>query len=54
MGCDPDAHTVANLAAGKPPIAEPGLPELVARGLEAGRLRFTSDVADAVRDAEVV
>jgi UDPglucose 6-dehydrogenase len=53
-GFDPDAHTVANLAAGKPPIAEPGLPELVTRGLEAGRLRFTADVADAVRDAEVV
>jgi UDPglucose 6-dehydrogenase len=53
-GFDPDARTVANLSAGQPPIAEPGLPELVTRGLAAGRLRFTADVADAVRDAEIV
>jgi UDPglucose 6-dehydrogenase len=53
-GFDPEAGTVANLAAGQPPIAEPGLAELITRGLDAGRLRFTADVADAVRDAEVV
>jgi UDPglucose 6-dehydrogenase len=53
-GHDPDARTVANLSAGQPPIAEPGLPELVKRGRDAGRLRFTVDVADAVRDAEIM
>ncbi len=35
-------------------MAEPGLPELIARGLHSGTLQFTSDLSDAVRDADVV
>jgi UDPglucose 6-dehydrogenase len=51
---DPAAETVAALAAGRLPVAEPGLVELIARGIQSGALRFTSDLPSAVRDAEVV
>jgi UDPglucose 6-dehydrogenase len=51
---DTDADVVAALAAGTPPIFEPGLEELVGRGLAAGTLRPTADPADAVRGATVV
>lgn len=46
-GIDSDAATIAGLAAGRPPLHEPGLVELVARGLAAGRLSFTTDRARA-------
>jgi UDPglucose 6-dehydrogenase len=54
VGLDFDADTVRNLKAGEPPIFEPGLEDLIKRGLREGRLRFTSDVVDALRDAEIV
>lgn len=51
---DVDAGKVARLSAGEVSILEPGLPELVAQGLAAGRLRFVVGAAAAVADAEVV
>ncbi|HYJ79086.1 MAG TPA: UDP-glucose/GDP-mannose dehydrogenase family protein [Longimicrobiaceae bacterium] len=51
---DIDAHKVARLSAGEVPIYEPGLEPLVERNLQDGRLSFTTDVAGAVRAAEVV
>ncbi|HMJ36401.1 MAG TPA: nucleotide sugar dehydrogenase [Baekduia sp.] len=51
---DADADAVAALAAGTPPIFEPGLEELVGRGLAAGTLRPVADAAVAVRGAQVV
>ena len=45
---DVDASKVAQLAAGKVPILEPGLPELVVEGLAAGRLQFVVGAASAV------
>jgi UDPglucose 6-dehydrogenase len=51
---DPSAATVADLQAGRPPVAEPGLEELVQKNLAAGRLRFTDDVSQAVSTASVV
>jgi UDPglucose 6-dehydrogenase len=42
------------LLAGGIPNYEPGLKELVSRNVESGRLRFTTDVEDAVKDSEVV
>ncbi|HEY8217630.1 MAG TPA: nucleotide sugar dehydrogenase [Acidimicrobiia bacterium] len=54
VGFDPDDTTVSDLAAGRPPVAEPGLAELVERMAAAGRLRFTSDRSAALEDAAVV
>ncbi|MDB4990643.1 MAG: UDP-glucose 6-dehydrogenase [Myxococcaceae bacterium] len=51
---DIDAAKVERLNAGEIPIFEPGLEDLVIRNRAAGRLRFTNDVAAAIRDAEVV
>src|ERR1700712_734672 len=49
-----DADKLALLRAGRMPIYEPGLERLVTENVAAGRLRFTSDLADAVQDVEVV
>ena len=43
---DIDANKVALLNAGGIPIFEPGLKEIVANNIAAGRLRFTTDVAE--------
>jgi len=51
---DIDAGKVARLQEGEIPIYEPGLEELVDRNLRARRLRFTTDLAAAVGDAELV
>ena len=45
---------IAVLRAGRMPIYEPGLEEMVARNVADGRLAFTSDIADAVRRSVVV
>jgi len=50
---DRDAGKVATLNAGGVPIYEPGLEELIDRNRAAGRLRFTTDTANAVAHAEV-
>ncbi|MCL4798116.1 MAG: UDP-glucose/GDP-mannose dehydrogenase family protein [Burkholderiales bacterium] len=46
---DVDARKIERLRAGEVPIHEPGLEPLVARNAAAGRLSFTTDVAEAVR-----
>ncbi|MBZ0142235.1 MAG: UDP-glucose/GDP-mannose dehydrogenase family protein, partial [Rhodocyclaceae bacterium] len=46
---DLDAEKIRILNAGGLPIHEPGLQEMVARNRAAGRLRFTTDVAEGVR-----
>ncbi len=46
IGVDVDASKVERLGRGEPPFFEPGLPELLRAGVEAGRLRFTTDVAE--------
>lgn len=51
---DRDAAKVESLRRGEIPIFEPGLDALVARGLAAHRLRFTTDLADAVDGADVI
>ncbi len=54
VGVDIDAAKVARLEAGECPIFEPGLEELLGRNRVAGRLRFTTDYADAIPSAEFV
>jgi UDPglucose 6-dehydrogenase len=51
---DIDAAKVERLRRGELPIYEPGLEPLVLRNVEAGRLSFSTDIAEAVRGAEVV
>ncbi len=51
---DVDAEKVERLAAGFMPIYEPGLEQLVTKNVQAGRLRFTTDVKAAIEQALVV
>ena len=48
------AAKVTALRAGSMPIYEPGLQEMVGRNVADGRLRFTTDLAAAVRHAQVI
>lgn len=52
VGIDVDEAKITALAAGRPPFFEPGLPEILASATATGRLRFSTDIADAA-DAEV-
>ena len=47
VGIDVDAGKVAELSAGRAPFFEPGLPEVLERATASGRLRFTTDMAEA-------
>src|ERR1035437_3792230 len=44
---------IAQLCEGRIPIYEPGLEELVRRNLPQGRLHFTTDTAEAVKQSMV-
>ncbi|MDF2094345.1 UDP-glucose/GDP-mannose dehydrogenase family protein [Knoellia sp. 3-2P3] len=52
VGVDSDPAKVEALNAGRAPLFEPGLDELLGRVLPTGRLRFTTDIAE-VADASV-
>ncbi|HYJ53766.1 MAG TPA: UDP-glucose/GDP-mannose dehydrogenase family protein [Allosphingosinicella sp.] len=51
---DKDARKIADLDRGIMPIFEPGLDQLVARNVAAGRLSFTTETAAAVKGAEAI
>jgi UDPglucose 6-dehydrogenase len=51
---DNDLKKVEMLRAGGIPIYEPGLEELVKRNVAAGRLSFTGQIAEGVKESEVV
>lgn len=51
---DVDAEKIDKLHKGIIPIYEPGLDNLVEKNVEAGRLHFTTNIAEAVKSAEVV
>ena len=51
---DADAARVSALAAGLPPLSEPGVSDLLAAGVAAGRLSYSAAAAEAVPDAEVL
>src|ERR1700759_4330338 len=51
---DRDADKIARLKKGEIPIYEPGLDDLVRNNAEAGRLTFTTDLAEAVKGVDAV
>ena len=51
---DKNEDKIAKLQNGEVPIYEPGLDELMARNVEAGRLSFTCDMAAAMEGADAV
>ena len=51
---DVDADKIVRLNEGEIPIYEPGLEPLVRQNLSQGRLRFGTDVSDAIRSADVI
>ncbi|MEU0209464.1 UDP-glucose/GDP-mannose dehydrogenase family protein [Streptomyces canus] len=53
LGVDVDPDKIAALRAGQVPFHEPGLPELIQKHTASGRLRFTTDYAEAGDFAEV-
>src|SRR5450432_1537038 len=51
---DNDPQKVEALQAGKVPIYEPGLEEVIHRNVSAGRLRFTGSIKDGVDNSQIV
>src|SRR5256714_1962119 len=51
---DNDSVKIGDLEAGRMPIYEPGLEEMVARNVADGRLTFTTDLTTAVRRSVIV
>jgi UDPglucose 6-dehydrogenase len=51
---DIDEEKIARLSAGEMPIYEPGLEQLVTKNMQSGRLRFTTDIKQAVEQALVI
>jgi len=54
VGLDFDANRVAALSAGRMPVAEPGLRELLERGMSGGNLRLATGLDDALTGIEVL
>jgi len=54
VGLDLDAKVVGELRLGNPPIHEPGLTDLIKEQSAAGYLTFTTDPAEALREAEIL
>jgi GDP-mannose 6-dehydrogenase len=53
IGCDVDPGKVAAMAAGKPPLSETGLEELVRDAHQKGRLRATTSCEEAVAHSDL-
>ena len=53
IGLDVDEAKVARLTAGDVPFFEPGLPELLRKALDSGRLRFTTSYQEVADFADV-
>src|SRR5450432_3597622 len=53
LGLDVDEEKVAALAAGRLPFFEPGLEPLLRKHVESGRLRFTTNPAEAAAFADI-
>ena len=53
IGVDIDPGKVERLSLGDVPFFEPGLPELLSKHVKSGRLRFTTDAAQATDFADI-
>ena len=53
VGVDNDPEKAKALSEGRVPFFEPGLPELIRKHVESGRLRFTTDIAEATAISDV-
>lgn len=53
IGVDIDPAKIERLQRGEVPFFEPGLPELLRKHVDSGRLRFTTDAAEAAEFADV-
>ncbi len=51
---DNDAHKIDELVAGNVPIYEPGIEELLLKNQKEKRLSFTTDLADGIKNADVI
>lgn len=54
VGYDPNVERLESLAQGTLPFYEPGLDEKLVEHHESGKVRFTSDVATAIGDCEII
>ncbi len=54
VGLDPEESIISNLNRAEPPLFEPGLQTLLRDVMARGHILFTTDVEDALCDAEVV
>ncbi len=54
VGVDIDKEKIDMIKQGKMPIYEPGLAEVVEKNVKEGRLTFTTNIGDGIRDAEIV
>lgn len=53
-GLDFDEQVIENLSKGQPPLFEPGLEELMKKGIADKNLEFTSDIKKAVHGAQAI
>lgn len=53
VGVDPNEAKVLSINSGSSPVVEPGLADLIAAGVESGRLRATTDAADVVSSTDL-
>ena len=52
-GVDRDDHKVASVLSGEAPFFEPGLPDLVKEGVNAGRLSATDSLPQGIKNADI-
>src|SRR5262245_3403713 len=53
IGVDTDESKVAEINAGESPVSEPGLTELVAAQVQAGRLRAVTNSDEAIANTDI-
>ena len=53
-GLDLDRATISALQAGTAPVNEPGLEDLIRKGLASGHLRFSAEIEKALEDIDVL